>query len=186
MNIINPKIEEILQEFNITREDGLSYLLSIYYDVRPSYTPPLLIQRMNTTNILGLDENKMLVWRFPLFLNDDNMSSDKWSWTSEWMDMFKDVNKDRRGASRSVKTRMMVFFSENPDVRKEEVFEATKMYLRSLTSPTFCKKSHKFICEGSGKFRVSLLEEWVEKYREYYAVSDEPQTSSNSLNNTMQ
>lgn len=184
--IINPKIEEVLQEFGIPREDGISYLLSIYFDVRPSYTPRLLIQRMNITNILTLDENKLLAWRIPLFQIDETNDT-KWSWVEDWMDSFKAVNKDRRGTKSSVYKYMKEFFSQNPDVRKDEVIGATNMYFKNLDNSKYCKKSHKFIYEGAGKFRVSLLEEWIEKYRLVYQELPEQQGNSNpSLNNQMQ
>lgn len=183
--MFNPQIKEILNEFGIPEEDALAYLLSIYYDVRPSYTPPLLIQRINTTNILTLDEEKMLVWRFPLFLNEE-VTDKRWNWVVEWMDGFSKINSTRRGTKSSVIKYMKTFFSENPDVRQDEVIAATKLYFKNVDSPTYLKKSHKFIYEGAGKFRVSMLEEWIEKYRLIHTESEEESEGRTSLNTKMQ
>lgn len=183
--IINPQIEAILEEFGIPREDGLAYLISIYYDVRPSYTPPILIQKINVTNILTLDEDRQLSWRFPLFIGEE-VDDKRWLWVVEWMDLFGKTNPLRRGTKSSVIRYMKVFFSENPEVRKEDVINATKLYLKNLESPTYLKKSHKFIYEGAGKYRVSLLEEWIEKYKLFNVETEEENESRTGLNNTMQ
>lgn len=183
--MFNPQIEEILNEFGIPREDGLAYLLSIYYDVRPSYTPPLLIQRINTTNILTIGQDRELIWRFPLFLHEE-VSDAKWKWTEAWMDEFGKINSKRRGSKKTVLSYMKRFFAENPDVRQEEVIGATHLYFKNLDSPTYLKYSHKFISEGSGQFRISMLEEWVEKYKLIHTESQEVNGGSTSLNNTMQ
>ena len=183
--IINPQIEAILAEFGIPREDGLSYLISIYYDVRPSYTPSILIQKINITNILTLDDDRQLSWRFPLFIGGE-VDDKRWLWVVEWMDEFSKINSTRRGTKSSVIKFMKTFFSENPEVRKEDVIGATRLYFKNVESPTYLKKSHKFIYEGAGKYRVSLLEEWIEKYKLLHTEIEEENTGRTGLNNTMQ
>ena len=170
---INPQIATVLQEFNIPVADGVAYLLSIYFNCRPSYTPPLLVQRMNVTNILGIDANREVIWHVPLFEQD---SQDKWQWVIEWNAEFKRINKLRKGPDKDVITRMKAFFADNPDVRKEEVIEATNMYFKSLNSVEYLISSHYFISKGVGRDRTSALLGWIEKYRE--AISD---TSANNV-----
>jgi hypothetical protein len=170
---INPQIATVLQEFNIPVADGVAYLLSIYFNCRPSYTPPLLVQRMNVTNILGIDANREVIWHVPLFEQD---SQDKWQWVVEWNAEFKRINKLRKGPDKDVITRMKAFFADNPDVRKEEVIEATNMYFKSLNSAEYLISSHYFISKGVGRDRTSALLGWIEKYRE--AISD---TSANNI-----
>ncbi len=170
---INPQIVTVLQEFNIPVADGVAYLLSIYFNCRPSYTPPLLVQRMNVTNILGIDANREVIWHIPLFEQD---SQDKWQWVVEWNAEFKRINKLRKGPDKDVITRMKAFFADNPDVRKEEVIGATDLYFKSLNSAEYLISSHYFISKGVGRDRVSALYGWVEKYRE--AISD---TSANNV-----
>ena len=51
------------------------------------------------------------------------------------------------------------FFVNNPSVRKDEVFQATENYLKSVSEPIYCKKSHKFIYEIDG---TSMLKDYVD------------------------
>ena len=81
-------------------------------------------------------------------------------WISDWMDLFKNVNPERRGVKADVLRRMKKFFVNNPSIRKEQVLEATKMYLKTVDNPTYCKKSHKFIYEQDGS---SMLLDFVER-----------------------
>lgn len=170
---INPQIMSVLQEFNIPVADGVAYLLSIYFNCRPSYTPTLLVQRMNVTNILGIDANREVIWHVPLF---EQSSQDKWQWVLDWNAEFKRINKLRKGPDKDVLTRMKAFFADNPDVRKEEVIGATELYFKSLSSAEYLISSHYFISKGIGRDRVSALYGWVEKYRE--SISD---TSANNV-----
>lgn len=179
----NPMIIQTLQSFGIGKEDGLSYLLSVFYNCRPSYTPTILVQKMNTTNILGLDEDKHLFWNIPLFEETPNQASTKWDWVYEWRNSFGAINKGRVGSKASVMIRMKAFFAGNPDVRKEDVLGATKMYFSSVSDPQYLVSAHFFIYKGVGKAQTSPLEEWVEKYQEFL---DETPTISTDLSNQMQ
>jgi hypothetical protein len=161
---INPKIREILYEFHIPYDDGLSYLLSIHFDCRPSYVPPALVQKMNITRILSIEDRK-LVWLVPLFLDVKEEANEKWAWVKEWRELFKRASPLRAGNTNTCIARMKTFFAENPEVRTEEIFGATKMYIRNVKAATYVKTSHKFIYDGAGKSRNSELEEWVERYR---------------------
>ena len=179
---INPQIRTVLTEFNIPVEDGIAYLLSIFFNCRPSYTPPLLVQRMNVTNILGIDSNREVIWHIPLFTNKEAI--DKWKWVLEWNLEFKRINSKRAAVSRDAITRMKAFFADNPDVRKEEVIEATKMYFKTLSSPDYLISSHYFISKGVGRDRTSALLGWIEKYRE--AISDTSANNSEDITSMMQ
>lgn len=180
---INPQIKSTLQEFNIPVEDGVAYLLSVFFNCRPSYTPPLLIQRMNVTNILGLNAQREVVWHIPLFEGD---SQDKWDWVKEWNELFGLINKKRKAPDKAVILRMKAFFAENPDVRKEEVIEATKYYFSTVSNSEYLISSHYFISKGVGRDRTSTLESWVEKYKQ--KMTDTPMStgSAEDLSSKMQ
>lgn len=178
---INPQIPAVLQEFNIPVADGVAYLLSIFFNCRPSYTPPLLVQRMNVTNILGIDANREVIWHVPLFEQD---SQDKWQWVLEWNAEFKRINKLRKAPDKDVITRMKAFFADNPDVRKEEVIEGTNLYFKSLNSAEYLISSHYFISKGVGRDRTSALLGWIEKYRE--AISDTSANNADDITTRMQ
>jgi hypothetical protein len=170
---INPQIVTILQEFNIPVADGVSYFLSVFFDCRPSYTPSILIQRLMITNVLCISDQREIMWNIPLF---ESESQDKCQWVLECNAEFKRINKLRKGPDKDVITRMKAFFADNPDVRKEEVIEATSLYFKSLSHSDYLISSHYFISKGVGRDRTSALLGWIEKYRE--AISD---TSANNV-----
>jgi len=178
---INIQIRAVLDQYNIPVEDGLAYLLSIYFDCRPSYTPPLLVQRMNVTNILGIGANREIIWHIPLF---EEGSQTKWDWVKEWNAEFGNINKKRKAPDKDCITRMKAFFADNPDVRKEDVIGATKMYFRTLSNAEYITSSHYFISKGVGRDRTSALEGWVEKYRE--ALADTSTNDSVDITSRMQ
>lgn len=179
---INPQIPAILKEFNIPENDAIAYLLSIYFNCRPSYTPPLLVQKLNVTNILGINSLKEIQWNIPLF-EIDSVSKDKWDWVKDWNDQFGYINPKRKGSLKTCVIRMKAFFAENPDVRKEEVLGATLLYFKSVTNREYLTTSHYFISKGVGKDRNSVLERWVEQYQE--ELSKVP-TSTSDITSKMQ
>lgn len=179
---INPQINQLLLNYGIPENDGIAYLLSIYFNVRPSYTPPLLVQRMNVTNILGISPEKEVMWHIQLFSGE---AQEKWDWVKEWNQKFKDINIKRKGSDIACITRMKAFFADNPDVRKEDVIEATKLYFRSLNNADYLMSSHYFISKGVGRDRVSTLETWVERYKELLSNTASIETN-NDITSKMQ
>lgn len=176
--LINPEIAIVLRTFNINKEDGIAYLLAIYYDVRPSYTPILLVEKMNRTRILVLDDkSKTLEWNVPLF--EEQVTG--FEWVKDWMEEFGNINKDRKGTYKSVAARMKTFFVNNPSIRQDDVMEATRMYLRTVKQSVYLKTSHKFIYEGQGVEKISLLLDWVTRYKEMTAS----EYGRNDFTNTM-
>lgn len=165
--VINSDILNILKENNITQEGGVSYLLLLYYNLRPSYIPENLERKILSLGIVNMDYNtKTLVWYIPLFEEGEK----SFEWVKEWMDLFKTINPERKGIKADVIKRMKKFFSNNPDVRVDEVIEATKNYLRTVSSPTYCKKSHKFIYEQDNS---SMLLDYVMQLRESKELNEE-------------
>ena len=75
------------------------------------------------------------------------------------MDLFKAKNPERRGVKADVLRRMKKFFVNNPSIRKDEVFQATENYLKSVSEAIYVKKSHKFIYEQDG---TSMLKDYVD------------------------
>lgn len=158
---VNSAIKNILSTNKIPLHDGLSVLLCLYYGVEPSYIPLELERKVLATGIVSKDYSDGTIdWRFSLFEETET----GFEWISDWMDLFKNANPDRRGTKSFVLTRMKKFFANNPSVRKEEIFSATNAYLKTLGNPLYCKKSHKFIYEQDGS---SMLLDYIEneKYK---------------------
>lgn len=152
----NSEVKEIFKRSQIDLHDGITYLLALYYGTDPSYFPDEFKTKVLSTNILTKDyKTNTYVWNVPLFEEIEI----GFEWVSEWMDLFKMINPERRGVKADVLVRMKKFFMNNPAVRKEQVFEATTEYLRTVSNPIYCKKAHKFIYEIDG---TSMLLHYVE------------------------
>ena len=153
---INPEIRTIFNSKSIPIHDGVAYLLCLYYGLSPSYIPEELSRKILATNIVTKDySSDTIKWNINLFEEQET----GFEWISEWMDLFKEKNPERRGAKADVLRRMKKFFINNPSVRKEEIFSATKSYLDSVSEPIYVKKSHKFIYEMDGS---SMLKDYLD------------------------
>jgi hypothetical protein len=98
--------------------------------------------------------------------------STNWDWVSDWMDGFARINPDRKGTKSAVTSRMKKFFSENPEVRKDDVYVARDAYLSTVRDRQYLKSSHKFIYEGAGVSRFSMLEQYIEQTKSKPIGSD--------------
>jgi len=155
----NSEIRSIFNSKNISIHDGISYLLCLYYGTSPSFIPDVLERKVLACGIVTKNyETGSITWRVPLFEEQET----GFEWIGEWMDLFKSVNPERRGTKQYVLSRIKKFFVNNPSIRKDEVFEATKLYLKSVDNPKYCKKSHKFIYEADGS---SMLGDYVSQLK---------------------
>lgn len=157
---VNSEIKEKLKAKSIPINDGLAYLVCLYYNIDPSYIPSELKRKVLASGIISKDySSDTIEWRINLFQETEN----GFEWISEWMNLFKAVNPERRGIRADVLKRMKKFFANNPSVRKDDIFKATEMYLESVENPKYCKKSHKFIYEIDGS---SMLLDYIESIEE--------------------
>lgn len=156
----NSEIKGLFISHKIPTHDGLCYLLSLHYGLLPSFIPAELERKILATGIVTKDyENNVYKWNIPLFEETEI----GFEWIGDWMDLFKNVNPERRGVKADVLKRMKKFFVNNPSIRKQDVFDATNTYLNGVSSPMYCKKSHKFIYEMDGS---SMLKDYVDQLQE--------------------
>jgi len=178
---INEQVLEKLDKLSVPKKDALSYLVGLYFNCVASTTSDRVKVQVSMTDIFELTK-KGIKWNYSLF--GITQEENKWQWViNEYREMFKTINAKRTGPKNSSISRMKKFFSENPDVRKDEVLGATRMYIRNLTSAEYITSAHYFIFKGSGANRVSGLEDWVDKYKTYMAVSN---SNSDDITNSMQ
>lgn len=173
---INTKVINILDDYKIHKANAICYLISLYYGYEPDYIPDSFKMKMNTTRIYEMDKNNSLQWNVPLF--DEQKTKFEWV-KSEYVALFENANQKKRGNGNDAVRRMKRFFVDNPDIRKEEILGATKMYLMN-TSSDYIRLSHYFIYKGKGLEFTSDLLEWVDKYR----ISK--QSTGTSITNRMQ
>lgn len=175
---INPKIKEILKEADIFYDDALGYLLAVHYGHRPTYIPDSLRLKVNATKIVEKEEKGGYKWNLPLF--EGTEFAFEWVAT-EYVPLFKEAGSERTGKVRESTARMKKFFAKNPQYRKEDVIEATKMYLLN-TDPRYMMFPHYFIEKGKGLDKVWPLIDWIEKLE----LSNSLGEGRTSVQNTMQ
>ena len=158
---INEKIIEIFKEFKILPADGICYLLAVFYSYKPTYIPIDLVIKLNAAGVYE-EKNGEIHWKVPLFKNVETA----FAWVkTEYVAMFKEHNSDKGGHAREATTRMKKIFSKNPEIRKDDVIGATRMYLIN-TDPQYIRLPHYFIEKGVGGNKIFDLLNWIDKYKE--------------------
>lgn len=158
---INDQVKKALEEFSVPLKDGIPYLICLYFGYEPSYIPDMLKQKVNATGIVIIDAKGTLQWRVPLFEGQETA----FGWVqTEYVPLFSEANPKKGGKVREATARMKKFFANNPEIRKEDIIAATKLYLLN-SDPRFIRFPHFFIEKGKGVDRISDLEDWLDKYK---------------------
>lgn len=159
---INKEIYETLKEFNIDKDAGVLVLLGIYFKLDvDKVCPEEVIKSINTTKIIDKDYRLggLVKWNIPLLAGQEI----QWAWVKEWNDGFGRVNPNRKDNLVDTTKRMQEFFAKYPQYRREDVIKARNMYFASISSSEYLKSSAKFIFNGIGGSKVSMLLTWCEK-----------------------
>lgn len=173
---INEEIIEVLKEYSIKKDDGICYLLSLFYGYKPSYIPNELKIKVNITKIV-VDKGGNLHWNVPLF--DGQETTFDWV-EKEYIEMFHNKNPKKGRYKRECIGRMKKLFAKDPSIRKEEVIGATVLYL-SETDPTYIRKPHFFIEKGVGVNKIQDILDWIDRYREAQEPEEEGRNVSRRL-----
>lgn len=175
--MINEEVLEILTEYRIHKDDAICYLISLFYNYKPTYIPDELKQRLNVTKIYEVEKGS-IKWNIPLF--EGQQTAFEWV-KSEYCQMFKEVNSTRGGNVREATARLKKLFAKNPEIRKDDVIDATKMYLLN-TDSNYIMNPHYFVEKGDGAMKTSTILTWIDKYK----LAIEQEQGRNSIINTMQ
>jgi len=175
----NEKITEVLKEFNINKDEALLFLLSVYHNLSvPFLFDSLLKTKIESTGIVSYNhKTKSYDWNVGLFENQET----SFAWVGlEYIPLFMEKNKSRGKNLSACISRMKKFFAENPDIRKEEVIGAVKMYLRQVKSE-YMISPHYFIEKDKGVNKTVPLLDWVNNYRLVQSSSVGRSHSSNTM-----
>lgn len=176
---INNEILEIFQEFKIQKDNGICYLLSLYYGYKPDYIPDNFKQKMNTTGIYT-EEKGSIKWNIPLF--EGQQTAFDWVKT-EYVTLFKEANDAKGGHVREATTLIKQVFAKNPSIRKDDILGATRLYIQN-TDPRFIMLPHYFIQKGKGGEKTQTLLTWLDKYEE--SKSKDQESEREHVTNSMQ
>ena len=166
--MINPQIKEICQQHNIDYVEAVLYLTAVFYNLPLSTALEKALQttikQVNVVHIVERDYlNKSIKWNVSLFGED---ISNQWKWVdTEYRILFRNLRPDRAGSSVSCLKRMKDFFKENPEVRKDDVIAAAKLYISELTNPDYLQGADYFIKKGVGSNVTSRLSEYLERIK---------------------
>lgn len=159
---LNPQIFEILKENNIAKSAGTLFLLAIYYKLNTDDLglPEEVVQAINLTKIVEKDYNTGAIkWNMSLFKGHIT----EWDWVITRYNEKWRANISRKDSNVDVVKRMQDFFAKYPKYRIEDVMQATNNYFVSLHDPQYLKSSAKFIFDGIGAMKKSMLLSWCEK-----------------------
>lgn len=165
--VFNPEVKAALREAKIDESQGLLCLLAFYHHLEAdTMIGEEVLKKINMTHIVERDyTTKQIKWNMPLF---EGTEAGAFDWVRDWMKPFGDIGGPaRRGVFKEVVGRMKEFFTKNPEYRKEDVYLARDLYFRT-TQPKaeFVKTPHKFIYEGIGGAKTSMLLMWCERVKE--------------------
>jgi hypothetical protein len=166
---LNSEILEVLREYRVDKEEAKLYLLGIYFNIDTESISEITKKQVNALGIVErrYGENpsspNTMVWKVPLFNEEKD---EAFAWIIAYQDLFKNINPERKGTKAAVMMRMKKFFAENPEVRKDDIKAATLAYLSTVTDPQYLKSAHKFIYDGTGFNKVSMLGQYVEQVKE--------------------
>ena len=161
---INEEIFKLLEEHDVDKNEGVLYLLSIFHNIESNCIAEKIVRIVNNLGIVERDyKTNTLMWHLPLY-DGQNVDS-VWEWVNQYRDLFATKNKERSGSKKTCVMRMKLFFSENPHVRREDVLEATAMYLKNVESQ-YVKTAERFIYDGQGNYKTSMLSQWVDRVLE--------------------
>ncbi|MDV7392229.1 hypothetical protein RZS08_12775, partial [Arthrospira platensis SPKY1] len=126
-----------IEASGLSVNDSLSLLLSIHFDCVPSFVPHILTKQLEIAKLIKIDSQMNVSLNVELFEKGAEDLSSKWQWIQEWRNLFKEYNPARSGNLKTCITRMKVFFSENPEVRVEDIMEATKFYMNNVSDAQY-------------------------------------------------
>ncbi len=160
---INQEIPKLLAEHGVDCSLGLLYLLGVHHNLDgiSEIIPEPIVRLVNNLGIVERNyRDNTIEWHVPLY-DGQNVDS-VWDWVNEYRKLLASKNKEREGNKKSCVQRMKIFFAQNPEVRKHDVLDATTMYLRTV-EPKFVKMAERFIFDGQGNYKTSMLLQWVER-----------------------
>lgn len=165
----NPKIKSLCEKHNENIDNAFMALLFLYFDFKDEYLKSYFestlskLSALKIFNIKYNDDEVKVEWLLPLFDGEEVNNDVYWEWIkTEYIPLFKTIRSDCGGTVAASTIKMKKFFASHPDVRKEEVIEATKAYINTVRDPKYLQRAGYFIY----KDKDSRLEEFISIIRE--------------------
>jgi len=164
---INLKLIELFQNNNLDTSDCVAYLLSLYFSCEPSYIPDSLKQKVNALSIVVYNRDTYsYTWLQPLFAEEEI----RLDWViTEYLPLFKPFGKDNK-FKRECTARMEALMYAHPDVSKELVLQATRLYIETCLherrQAKYVSNPHYFIQKDKGVNMTNPILTYVDLVKE--------------------
>lgn len=143
----NYDVVQLLKDNKINVNDGKLVLIALYFNLKPTFVPDDLKHKIFNLGLFTYDKSKKEIkWKFDLF------NTGEIDWLDEYRNLFIVVNKSRGGGKQTVLNKLKKFMINYPTVTKEQIINATKLYLREQ-NPTYVMDSGYFI-EKNGNSKI--------------------------------
>lgn len=174
--IVVKKLETVFEKKDVNK--GILYLLSERFNLNITFSEGVKT-KVDSLNIYNSDK-----WNIPLFQQEE-ITDLKWDWVqSEYLVLFKSFEKHNRFKRESV-NRMQKLFSNNPDIRKDEVLQATRYYIQECLNAgrisKFVKEPHNFITKGRGKDATFDILTYIDIVRQKSEIISHNRVGSNAI-----
>lgn len=164
---INKEIRKILKNNGIN-EEGLLYLLAVFFEINYNKFEQVIINRVNNLKIFtrtidtqtNFQNNKKsnIVWEYPLF----GESTDLTSLITSYRELFINVDKSLRGDVPTISNKFKIFFKTYPQYSSDNILEATELYLNHcIENGIFIQNANYFIHKKTNPTGSKLLQ-WLE------------------------
>jgi len=171
--MINEKIIKIVEKSGGDKDYILVYLLSLYFDLESNMIPENVKVFTNRLKIVDRDYIEGTVkWLIPLFNNNVNIQmTDTWKWVhEEYRKIFINIRKDAGGDKAGTITKMKKYFSEHPEIRKDDVIAAANLYLKPFAEGEnniqFMQRADYFISKQVSGIGGNSIESRLTQYLE--------------------
>ena len=150
--MINNKVIKIVENSGGNKDYILVYLLSLYFNLNSQMIPENVKDFTNRLGIIDRNYKKGTIkWLVPLF--DSTITNEivaDWRWVhNEYRTLFMTIRSDAGGDKQGTLNKMKKFFSEHPDVRKDDILNAANSYLKPFNDgtndPKFMQRADYFI-----------------------------------------
>jgi hypothetical protein len=156
------------------------------------HLPDEVVKQVNITKIVTRDYGTLkrpgIIWAIPLFSDTPvDTTSTPWDWVEKYRGMFSALKPEARGDKAGTLKKMQNFFSQFPDVRVDEIFAATEMYLNTFKtnqqSVQYLQQADYFISKINKGEKSSRLSTFIELTRELKAQKDVLSSDKSRFNN---
>lgn len=167
MLILNNKIKEVFKEYNIDETQGFIYLFCLEFGLDTEGLDAELKQKVHVSNVVK-PVNTGIEWTYGgLFEKQVPEINKYFKWVEEeYIPLFKEVGKHiTPSVVKNTTDRIIELFKERPDIRKEDVLNATKYYV-SVTNHKVIREPYYFIKKGVGKNAIRDVLTWIALYQQ--------------------